>query len=360
LLLVPGRDHPDLTGRLTDFLQDRGAIGLLLAQYETPNTIEEVALSFWRSRTEKSAARLEDIVTTVLLATFSAIIAGILVEMWKGEFGPIKKLFRESDRRYLQRASRREPQLRTDLDMLLPLYRAKLNGKGITDPNVATRLYAEIGRGISFQTFYEQNRYALPQGIGFDPLQHASEVCRGVVLTEFRRAEGFAKLPTPLEKTGLPLSPYLAFGEALPLFPAADLGLGPNWQKRLTEKLTSKRLYPNFWPSGVSRNVPSPKVLILDEEVFRMLGSPEYYIDLLAKCGGVVSMDSGMVSHLAVLSRGMGIGAISCPLSDDERASAKFVLFQDGRLTIYRDVPNLTASDFECLMAALSSGHPGD
>ena len=362
LLLLPTREYPGVIERVADFLQDRGAVGLLLVQYKATNSLEEMALSFWRSRTERSAARLEDIVTAALIATLSGIIAGIAVEMWKGNPGLIKKLFRSSDKELLQHVSREERRLREDLAILLLFSVAKLNGKGIADPNIAARLYAEIERGVTFQIFYERNRDVLQHEPKADFLSYATDVARGVVLTELRRAEGFPISLPPLAKNGLPLSPYLGFGEAISLVPVSDLGLGPLWPKLLTEKLNSKRLYPNFWPSGVSRIPPSPKVLILDEMVFHILRPPEYSV-LLTKCGGIVSMDSGLTSHLGVFCRGLGIGAITCPLSDEERATAKFVLFQDGRLRVYRDLPDLVAYDFETMMASVSRGpsqHPGD
>ena len=273
----------------------------------------DVALSFWGSRTEKSAARLEDIVTTALIATLSSITAGIIVEMWKGELGLLKRLFSEKDKESLRKISRKEPQLRKDFDGLLPFYYAKANGKGVADPLIAARLYDEVGRGVTFLAFSQTNREAVQHEPGSHLLSYAAQVSRGVILTELRCVEGFPLAQYHSEKTGLPLSPYFAFGEAIPLFPVADLGIGPNWSELLKEKLASNRLYPDFWPSGVSQSLPSPKILILDDAVFERLRKLEGHAGLIAKCGGIISTNSNMNSHLGVLSRGIGIGAMTCP-----------------------------------------------
>ena len=120
LFLISKREHPALVERLSEFIQDRGAVGLLLKLHSDGKGIEQVALSFWESRIEKSASRLEDIVTTAVISTLTAIVAGIIVEMWKGEFGPLKRLLREDDEEYLRTVSRKEPFFRKDLEAVLP------------------------------------------------------------------------------------------------------------------------------------------------------------------------------------------------------------------------------------------------
>lgn len=149
LHLISAESYPELVVRLGDFLQDRGAVGLLLDKYDATERIEDMALLYWQSRIEKSGARFEDIITTVIISTLTSIVAGIVVEAWKGEFGPLKRLLTKSDKQSLRKTSRREPYLRKDLGVIFPIYLAKTRGEGIADPTLASQIYAAIDSGHS-------------------------------------------------------------------------------------------------------------------------------------------------------------------------------------------------------------------
>jgi hypothetical protein len=120
------------------------------------------------------------------------------------------------------------------------------------------------------------------------------------------------------KRDGIPLSPYLAFGETITLFDTDDLGLSFDWPKALREKLQMRRLYPECWPSASALARPSPKILILDENVFHRMHDVNVD-DVITEVAGVISTNSGLMSHLATLSRGLGMGAITCPLSEQAR-----------------------------------------
>ena len=79
-----------------------------------------------------------------------------------------------------------------------------------------------------------------------------------------------------------------------------------------------------------------------------------YADDLFTRISGIISLNSRVTSHLGVLCRSLGIGGVTCALSEQERASAKFALFQDGRLKLYRDVPDFSAIMFASLMADIN------
>jgi len=155
-------------------------------------------------------------------------------------------------------------------------------------------------------------------------------------------------------KTGICLSPYLAFGETISLENAIYPNSPQRWKAQLKEMVGRFRLYPNLWPDTITNEGPSPKILILKERTLEALSTPEYRIELLNSCAGFISEDSSETSHLAVLSRGLGVGGITCQLTDEERADAKFALFENGRLRLYCDRPNLVDSDFSDLLGAMS------
>jgi hypothetical protein len=144
------------------------------------------------------------------------------------------------------------------------------------------------------------------------------------------------------------------------LFDSDDLGLGPNWQKRLAQKFTSNHLYPEAWPPGTTSHNPSPKVLVLNERILdRLKNAKEDH--WIAESAGLISTNSGMNDHLGVLSRSLGIGAVGCHVTEGECTSAKFALIQKGNLRFYRDIPNLTTEDFTRLISELRRpSHRGD
>jgi hypothetical protein len=49
--------------------------------------------------------------------------------MWKGEFGPLKEIFGESNKERLRLLARREPHIRKDFESVFPFYCAKIMGK---------------------------------------------------------------------------------------------------------------------------------------------------------------------------------------------------------------------------------------
>ena len=329
-------------------------MGLLLRSYRSGQTIEQVALSFWESRIEKTGSRFEDIVTTALIATLSSIVAGIIVEMWKGEFGPLNKLLRDDENEALRLLSRKEPTLRSDLNSLLPFYYAKENGKGVSEQQTATELYLAIGSGVPFIEYAKQCPHAVDYNASSELLKHAIAVCRGVVISEINRRNQDPQAPQfRLDRQGLPLSAYLAFGETIALFNVDDLGLGPNWPNTLREKLEAEKLYPDWWPTGGVLKGRSPKILILDESILHRM-EDTFTGAVIRDVAGLISTNSGMTSHLAIMSRGLGIGAISCPLSHNERANAKFALIQAGYLRLYSGTPDLSENDLVSLLGAMN------
>ena len=353
LLTISEREHPAVVERLSEYMQDRGAVGLLLRDYDEGHNIESVAYSFWQSRTERVASRFEDLITTVLVGICTSFIAGILVEMWKGEFGPLKRLLSDDEREALRFQARKEPRLLSDMRTILPCYYAKTHGGGVAHLEVARNLYLFLAEGGSFLEFLEHSPDAVTNMPKDDLLKYLKEFCLGVVKTEMARPDFDLGQRDLLERRGLPLSPYLAFGEVISLYNAEDLGMGPSWEQVIWSKIRARRLYPDHWPIGVRISETSPKVLILDDEILSRVDRDMHAPDVIAASSGVISATSGMTSHLAVLSRNIGIGAIGCNLSETEKAESKFALFQEGRLRLYREVPNLTAGQFEELIGAV-------
>lgn len=351
LFSISSQQHPALVARLTDFLEDYGAVGFLFSKYKNGGSIESVSVDFWSSRIEKNGSRFEDIVTTLILATVSSVVAGILVEMWKGEFGIFKEILKlngdEEER--LRIISRKEPHFREDLDNVLPYYYAKIEGKGVSDLSVATALYQFLQRGGTFKDFAQQHVKAINCQSRASFLPYIRDVSRGVIKTELSRPAQYKILGAVTEKTGFPLNPVLAFGEAISLLNVKDLGLGPHPANSLRQQMMAVRLYPDLWPHGVASDFPSPKILIMSDgalHTLRGLGLD----DVLHACAGIVSTTSGMTSHIAVMTRALGIGGISCPITASERVPPLMVLFEKDRLILYRDIPNLNHNDFTTLV----------
>ena len=138
------------------------------------------------------------------------------------------------------------------------------NGKDAADENTGRELYTALASDMSFAAFSEQNARAVDHNAEPGFLAHAEAVSRGVILDESRRTQFTASRHYPLEKTGLALSKYLAFGETISLFDVDDLGIGPDWPGALSKSLDSPQLYPDLWPFGCKSDVRSPKILILD------------------------------------------------------------------------------------------------
>jgi hypothetical protein len=278
----------------------------------------------------------------------------LLSKCGRVNLAPMKRLLCDDEKESLRVRSRKEPTLRDNLNAVLPFYYAKTGGRGVAEQQIATELYEAIRSGIPFITYAERNPDVVDCKSGSDLLTYAVPVSRGVIMSEMiRRDRGLSVLKSRLEREGLPLSSYLAFGETIALFNAGDLGLGPDWPKILRKKLDMQRIYPECWPSGCVLNHRSPKILILDEHVLQKMRDAGAD-GLLPDVAGVISTNSGMTSHLAVMSRGLGIGAITCAVSDEERANAKFAFLQAGRLRLYQDMPDLSESDFVSLMAAMN------
>lgn len=357
ILIVPKNDYPDLVHRLLDFIQDSGSIGLLLEQYSNDKTIETVSFNYWKSRLEKSGSRFEDLVVMTLISFISSILAGIIVNMWNGEWGPLGRLFRSEDKRSLVSLSQAQTQAQTDLLQLILFYSAKMKGFGVVDSDVALNLYAALAAGGLFQDFVKCHPQSVDPDADFSPLTYVVEVSRGVVMTEILRERG---LPIPkysVERSGIPLCPVPAFGETIALFDSSDLGLGPNWASLLRSKLAAHRLHPVAWPQGVVHYGPSPKIIMLDDNVFRRLHEAGEE-DIFAQAAGFISSNSGMVSHLAVMSRSLGIGAVSCTLSEEERVGAKFALLSAGDIHLYFDRPNIQSDEIGSLIAAMCRRAP--
>lgn len=351
LLTISKREHPAVVERLSDYMQDRGAVGLLLLEYAESDRIENVAYLLWKGHTEKLGSRFEDVITTILLGITSSIISGILVEMWKGEFGPLKRIFSDNEKELLRIQSRKEPRLRRDLDIILPFYNAKNDGQGVLDLSLAKGLYKFLAEGGSFSEFAERNPAAVKSISAQNLLKYTKDACLGVVKTELARPNFGSELLNVIEKKGHPLSPYLSFGEVISLYNVEELGNGQNWEKAVWSKINARRLYPDLWPSGVRTSEISPKILMLDDLIMFRTGhvhGPEW----VAASSGVISTTSGMTSHISVLARNIGIGAIRCDLSETEKTESKFALFQEGRLRLYRDIPSLTTRQFEELIGA--------
>ena len=358
-LQIVSRDNDSAVfERLHDFVQDRGAVGILLKAYAEGKSIEEVSLFYWGTRLERSASRFEDLITTALISTLSSIIAGIIVEIWKGEFGPLKRLLTIEDKERLREWSRKEPGFRRDFDALLPVYNKKVLGGGVQYSNAAKQLYEALISGASFKDFSTSNEGDVSKTPVLNFLQFAYEVGRGVVETELRRAQITAPPPFRLNAKGEALSDYLAFGETISLCDTEDLGLGPSWRERLSEQISLRRLYPDSWPSGVGSYGRSPKILILNDRIFDMIRRSDAS-SLLRQCAGIISSDAGMTSHTALLCRGLSIGAIRYKLSEEEFNAARFAYFRCGELDLYGKSPGFTSDDFNFLISAMArlKGH---
>lgn len=128
--MISRQQYPDLAERVLEYVQDRGAVGLLLEQLENGSNIEQVATSYWSSRIEATAARLEDIVTAALISLVTTVVGGVLVEAWKGEWGPLGRELREGDREALRRLKRKEPTLRRNFENVHPALSGKDKGSG--------------------------------------------------------------------------------------------------------------------------------------------------------------------------------------------------------------------------------------
>jgi hypothetical protein len=343
LLTLSAHRDPVIIERITEFAQDKGAVGLLLDLYEDNRTIEEVALWFWNSRIEKTGSRFEDIIATTILSIFSSLIAGILVEAWKGELGASGRLLSNEERDRLRIASRREPQLKRDLSNLLPFYYAKLDEQGVSSSAIAQDLYNAITDGRSFAQFSDRFPHSIIHK-DYDLLKFAQEVARGVVRTEILRAGDMNAPKYVLDRNGVQFSPGFAFGETIYVKKISEFRTD-----QFNEKLSTSRLYPELWPAECRVVGPSPKILVLKQRDISG-DAIEFAGRAIAGCAGVISPVVGCTSHIAVTCRTLGTVGTGCKLSEEERATSKFALLQDRKLKLYFDRPSFSASDFEVLV----------
>ncbi|MFL5295817.1 MAG: PEP-utilizing enzyme [Phenylobacterium sp.] len=343
--------HPELVERLTDFLQDRGAVGMLLQRYEDGESLEQIALAYWESRLESGPARLEDLATTILIALFTGIAANIVGDMWKGEFGPLNKLFRKKDQRNIARLGALAERAALDTQVVLLLYAAKRSGAGTAVPKVGEELLKRLTQGQNIAEFVTTHAGSFIEPPPLDLIAHAQSVIRGVVTTETMRIEGVVPEPDSIGRIGLPLSPHLAFGEVINLL--TGLGSRPHpWLGQFKRKLYTRRLYPDLWPSAEGSWNPSPKILILDNKTANFLH--EIREDhLIAQAAGLIAVDGGMTSHLAVYARGAGIGAVGITLSNEELGRVRFALISSDRAYLYVDLPGMEVDQFRKLVDAM-------
>lgn len=352
LLVISRGEHPELTGRLLDFMQDRGAVGMLLASYRDGDSIEAVALTYWRSRLEPSAARLEDLVTTMLMSIASSLIAGILVEFWKGEPGFLRTLFQKTDEPYVEEVAASRGRAESDLQGLLKLYLSKGRENGVSDETMARNLYEAVRGGMPIASAIDAWGQELPTGAEFRPLRYLPDAARGLLLTEVERSSIAYPRGFQQRINGLPLCDRFGFGEIVPLShlpgdsgaPLADV---------LNNIISTTRLHPTAWPRDSSFVDVSPKILLLYDELFNALRS-EGLDSVLGDVAGVISRDGGMTSHVAVMCRGFQVGAVGYPYSADEVAGAKFALIYDGTLTLFWNRPNITVKEFDYLLSNMA------
>ncbi len=349
LLVVSPKEHPELAERLTDFLQDRGATSLVLNQY-LRDGIDATVRDYWASRLEKSAARLEDVVTATLVGAFSSVVGGVLVELWKGNTGVLGRILESKDRKSLVRIAEDLPTRRDDLAIVLRLYATKLAGSGVNDERLAQELYEAVASGGTLRECVNERPELISQAAP-DLLAYAQAVARGVVKTELEQPPS---TPTPsyysVKLSGIPLAGRAAFGEVIALSEGVDFGA--DQVRALRQRLYTRQLYPDAWPQGAEPPVVSPKIVLLSEETFHRLRESQSTATLAEACG-LVSFDSGMTSHLAVFSRGLPMAAVSCCYGEVEAARVKFALIKDQDVYFYYDRPNLPVHEFNWIMSKM-------
>jgi hypothetical protein len=355
LMVTSPKDHPELVRRATDFLQDKGAVGMLLVSHRRGDSLEAVARQYWNSRLEKSAARLEDLTTAFLISVASTVVATIAIEFGKIQLANVRRIFKTASLTDLERIAAQGERARVDLDYLLRLYLSKARGEGVSDERIAKELYQAIDEGLTMAAAIESHPKLFPPA-NFGPLQYLRDAARGVVLTEMEHNPLSGHLAYQAEMTGLPFCNRLGFGEVIPPFFSGKGGCA-DVIGELDRLLSTTRLHPQAWPRGIEFSGASPKVLVLDEELFLLLDEANR-LDLFEGLAGVISTRGGMTSHVAVFCRGCDVPAIGFPLSANEAASARFALINDGRLTLYRDRPNFTLDDFHRLLSMMRRPSP--
>jgi hypothetical protein len=344
LLLISEREYPVLRERLTDFMQDRGAVGVILRDYDQEG-LDEAARRYWGSRLEPNASRLEDLVTSVLLGVLASFVANVVTEMWKRERDVFGNKLENNDIQSLHGLANRLPARREELALVLGLYAAKQQGSGVADGDIARRLYemVTIGRSITEAT---QDQPGLITSVK-DPLEFGEAVCRGVVMTEFAPTDPLNVNAFSAERSGLPLSERQAFGEIIVLNEAE---IEDN-RAKLRAALSKRQLHPSHWPSDSTfATTTSPKIIVSSESILSQLlatGSG----DLIGKAVGIVTLDGSMTSHSAVFARSVRQAAIASDLADIDLERIKFAVIQADRLLLYYTRPNLTAEAFDSLIA---------
>ncbi|MBI3439216.1 MAG: hypothetical protein HY054_11320 [Proteobacteria bacterium] len=353
LALVSERTDPLIVQRTRDFMADRGAIGLLLVEHDGGKPWEAVCLNYWNSRQERTAARLEDLVTSILIAVVSGVVAGVVTEFIKARSPLLKNKSLELTAEQLGLIIQSAQNARPKLAAIYTLMSNKEQGSSQSQDFQASRLYKQISDG---RTLEECAAEVAPASLPRQ-LEHLDAVAKGVVETALSPPAVSAEFRYERRLAGLPFSPGLAFGEVISLIPRDkedfDVIDAHEALAKAGVELKQRRLHPKLWPKEIgSTHDISPKIIVASNKVQALLRNA--CDALLTDAAGIISVgDGGMTSHIAIISRVMGTPAIgSVDLKPDEIARATFAWFCDGDGSLYFSKPGITAKDFEAMLRA--------
>jgi len=366
-LIVPKR-HQVLLERLKEYLSDKGAVGYIKRDYENPKSDINIACrNYWESRRESGAPRLEDIVTAILISFTTGVAAGVFVEIWK----VIPRLIgtengNSQNLQKLKEIADKSKHIRRDLELTLMLYAAKLQ---ISHSNQdAERKLIEIvarirsGEDVSKAISSLISSVLPPEDI---KLEYLSDVVRGVTLTEEDQISSRDEFPkkvsarTSVKIAGTAQSPILGCGEIVarglrlksPEFQSIEFD-PLDWDDSDVRRISSEMTKPIIFPSGISYSLRND-IMRANGSRKILVGSDQFIAAVfqacpgIAKYGGFVTLNGGMVSHAAVLARGMKIPCIGIDANHAEVVfNGSYALVQGGNAYIFDHLP----SEFHSLL----------
>lgn len=356
VFLLPNKTYPHVQERVSEFMADRGAVGYVVRDVEDNLPLEAVCQRYWQSRIDQTA-RLEDLVTGLILSFLVSIAASVVHDQLRKRAGSIGFIREASEPEILERAIDKLKSRRENALTLMALYRLKITELEHRAREWSLRekaLLDHVAAGGSVRDFVTANNLAEQIADAERTLAHAGVVVTGVVQTELDRRQALAppidaqianaQSSAALDDSsiddftcdGLPLALGMGVGEVL-IWPGPEsLHSEVDW---IALKLGVPFLTPEAWDMRPGRT-PSRKVVVLSQHADAHLIN-RYSANIAGKVSAFVGLGHGATSHLAVYCRSVGIPAVSiAPDVLTRKEHYPFAVVSESGVRFFRRLPS--------------------
>lgn len=348
---VSARYAPGTDDRVLQFLADRGAVPMLVQQYNRGGDLDRLCLDYWNSMLEPDALRLEDLVSALLISFATSFAASLLIEGGKAGFPALFK--RIGGGRKIEASLRDlaslEQRRREHLQTLMSLLDRKADAVRTSQADFQRELSAIRAHLAEGQSLAEQAE-ALALSRDDIDLRPVEIVVRGMLLTEEQRENGLKinGQPEPgLVVHGLPLSIYFGTGqivqskiEALERLDYYTKGYD-DLESLLHDLRAPLRDAARHHHLKNYLGRPPKKILpVGDSDLRQLLDNPHMFDFCRPLIGALVVRYGGMTCHTAVLSRSLAIPCIQ--LGDDfmRLKDYQFAAIQNGEALLFQTLPD--------------------